>query len=225
MNDQLHSFTLFKQRSGSQYRAEDMKKFFFYRNPRNHDLSSSRSFFMASIFLSRITGVKGALRDLGGLWPSYVQFKDWIILYKKQNFRFLGPSELLNIPFTICEWCDLWETLPYRVDDHLIEVMFFFFSRRFTVFTLHSFSSAVLRVPLGQIYILILDISKNFAEMAWNSPKRVNFTSFECNGRKAPITNHVWSGSRENPSPSFVKSDTTNLGNIFHRCCYRNKFA
>ena len=100
-----------------------------------------------------------------------------------------------------------------------------FFSRRFTVFTLHSFSSAVLRVPLGQIYILILDISKNFAKMAWNSPKRVSFTSFECNGRKAQITNHVWSGSRENPSPSFAKSDTTNLGNIFHRCCYRNKFA
>lgn len=100
-----------------------------------------------------------------------------------------------------------------------------FFSRRFTVFTLHSFSSTVLRVPLGQIYILILDISNNFAEMAWNSPKRVNFTSFECNGRKAQITNHVWSGSRENPSPSFVKSDTTNLGNIFHRCCYRNNFA
>ena len=98
------------------------------------------------------------------------------------------------------------------------------FSRRFTVFTLHSFSSTVLRVPLGQIYILILDISNNFAEMAWNSPKRVNF-SFECNGRKAQIMNHVWSGSRENPSPSFVKSDTTNLGNIFHRCCYRNKFA
>ena len=68
--------------------------------------------------------------------------------------------------------------------------------------------------PLGQIYILLtLDINNNFAEMAWNSPKRVNF-SRECNGPKAPIMNHVWSGNRENQSPSSFKSDTTNLGNI-----------
>ena len=68
MNHQLHSFTLFKQRSGSQYRAEDMKKFFFFTEIQGTmTYHQAAVFLMASIFLSRISGVKGALRDLGGL--------------------------------------------------------------------------------------------------------------------------------------------------------------
>ena len=138
MNHQLHPFTLFLTKKWFAISSWRYEEVFFSPTSKEPWLSLSRSFlFNASIFLSRITRVKFALRDLGGLWPSYFQFKDWIILYKKQNFRFLGPSELLNIPFITCEWCDSCETLLYQVNDHVIEVMFFFFlaGSQFSLFT------------------------------------------------------------------------------------------
>ena len=136
MNHQLHPFTLFLTKKWFAISSCRYEEVFFSPTSKEPWLSLSRSFlFNASIFLSRITRVKFALRDLGGLWPSYFQFKDWIILYKKQNFRFLGPAFKHSFHYLRMMWPLRNFALRSWWPSYWSYVLFFLAGSQFSLFT------------------------------------------------------------------------------------------